>query len=103
MSVVGDTTIVALQGEADVATLVVLADVLALAIAVQTGPLVVDLAGAVFVDTATLRMLAKAADLLKGHGRGLMVRSPSVLARRMLAMVGLRSLIEPEPLRARAG
>jgi anti-anti-sigma factor len=103
MSVVGDATIVAVRGEADVATVEVLVDALALAIAIQPGPLVVDLAEALFVDTATMRVVTRAADLLRGQGRRLTVRSPSLLARWMLALVGLTALIEPEPRRARAG
>lgn len=92
----GTRTIVALRGEADISTRPVLCDVLCRVIADRTGDVVVDLANATFVDTAIVRVLATAQQLLRRQERILTLRSPSRLATRVLTVFGLTDLIETE-------
>jgi anti-anti-sigma factor len=94
MSSEGTTTVVALRGEADVATLPVLLDVLARAIAIHEGPVVIDLAGAQLIDTATVRALDRARQFLATKDRDLTFRSPSKLPARVLDFFALSDLVE---------
>lgn len=71
-----------------------LSDVLARVIAGGTGNVVVDLAEADLIDTASFFTLAAAARLLNGKGRQMTFRSPSELAARVLNLFGLNNLIE---------
>ena len=94
----GDRTVVVLRGEADFSTRAVLADALSRVIALSSGEVVLDLADMEFVDSATVRVLAMAQQLLDWRGRKLTFRSPSRLAVRVLALFDLTDLIEtPEP------
>jgi anti-anti-sigma regulatory factor len=55
---------------------------------------VIDLAKATLIDTATGRVLATAQQLLDRHGRRLTFRSPPMLVLRVLDMFGLTGLVE---------
>jgi anti-anti-sigma factor len=87
-------TVVALRGEADRSTTAILSDALSRMVASRAGDVVIDLGQLEFVDTATVRVIATAHDLLGGQGRTLTVRSPSRLAIRVLDLFGLAELIE---------
>ena len=91
----GTVTVIAIQGEADVATLPILIDAVARAIAEHDGAVVIDLAQTLYIDTATVRALARARAFLSGRGRELTFRSPSRLPARMLAYFGLSEFVEP--------
>ena len=52
------------------------------------------MADAEFIDTAIVRVMATALQLLDRQGRKLTVRSPSRLAARVLDLFGLADLIE---------
>ncbi len=93
VSAEGATTVVALQGEADVATLPALTDAFARIIAAGEGDVVVDLARLEFLDTATIRAVVRARAVLAGDGRQLTLRSPSRIAGRVLAVFGLTQLV----------
>jgi anti-anti-sigma factor len=95
LSTEGDSTVVALRGEADVSTLPVIVDVLARVIADHDGPVVIDLAEIAFIDTGSIRALARAEAFLGGRGRELTLRSPSRMAVRMVTLLELAHLIEP--------
>jgi len=95
LSTEDDATVVALRGEADILTLPVISDVLASVIADHDGPVVIDLAEIAFIDTGSIRSLARAAELLGDRGRELTVRSPSRIAVRMLTLLELSHLIKP--------
>jgi anti-anti-sigma factor len=95
LSTEGHTTIVALRGDADLFTLPVIVDVLARVIADHDGPLVIDLAELAFIDTGSIRAVARAAALLGDHGRELTLRSPPRIAVRMLTLLDLSHLIQP--------
>lgn len=90
----GRAAVVAIHGEADLATLPVLVDTLARVIACFDGPVVIDLGHADFIDSSTIRVLARAWQFLKGLGRPLTVRSPSRTAIHVLGFFGLSRLIE---------
>jgi anti-sigma B factor antagonist len=92
----GGVTIIALRGEADVATLPVVADALTRVIADQRGDVVVDLAETEFIDTATLRALLRTREVLDWGGRQLTLRSPSRTADRVLAVFGLSHLVSAQ-------
>ena len=95
----GATTIVALRGEADIATLPVVVDALARVIADRDGDVVVDLAQTDFMDTAALRAVLVAREELHAGERQLTLRSPSRIAVRLLGVFGLSHLVRPAPNR----
>jgi anti-anti-sigma factor len=94
-SVEGTATVIAVGGEADVASLAVLVDILARVIADDHGAVVIDLGPTTFIDTATVRALDSARRFLGDRDRELTFRSPSRLAARVLASFGLSQLVEP--------
>lgn len=96
VSTEGTAVVVALRGEADLFTLPVVVDVLARVIADHDGPVIVDLAHTDFIDTRTVRAVARAWKFLDERDRQLTVRSPSRMAIRMLVLFGLAHLIEPD-------
>lgn len=95
MSAEGATTVLALRGEADIATVPVVVDTLARVISDQDGDVVVDLAQTDFMDTAALRAVLRAREELHGGERQLTLRSPSRIAARLLAVFGLSQLVGP--------
>ena len=96
----GACSVVVLAGEADVSTRAALCEVLCRVVALQAGDVVIDLSQSTFIDSATVRALASAYQLLDGQGRRLTFRSPSRLAVRVLDVFGLTDLIETPPNRA---
>jgi anti-anti-sigma factor len=95
----GTRTVVALEGETDISSRPELTYVLSGVIASGAGDVIIDLTKATFIDTATVRSLATAQQLLDDQGRGLTFRSPPRLAVRLLDMFGLTSLVEiPQPV-----
>ena len=92
----GMATVVTLRGEADLFTLPVVEEVLARVIADHDGPVIVELTHTEFIDSGTVRALARARQVLEDRGRTLIVRSPSRLAVRVLDLLGLSHLIEPD-------
>ena len=91
----GAVTVVALRGEADLATVHVVRDALADVIADGQGDVVVDLAQTEFMDTAALRFVLRARETLAATGRRLTLRSPSKSSGRLLAVLGLGHLATP--------
>jgi anti-anti-sigma factor len=91
----GAVTVLALQGEADGATLQIVRDALADVIADRDGDVVVDLAQMEFMDSAALRAVLRARETLEGTGRQLTLRSPSRSAGRLLGVFGLGHLAGP--------
>ena len=95
VSAEGTATVVAFQGEADVATVAALVDTLAQVSAHGEGDVVVDLSRIEFMDTAALRAVLAAKATLAGDGRQLTLRSPSRIAGRLLGVFGLGHLVSP--------
>ena len=91
----GGSTLVVLRGEADICTLPVVVDALARVIAERDGNVVVDLAQTKFIDTAALRAVLRARQVLAGGERQLTLRSPSRIAGRLLSVFGLSHLVSP--------
>ena len=96
----GTATVVTLRGEADLFTLPVVADVLARVIADSDGPVIVDLADTEFIDSGTVRALARAGQSLNDRGRTLTLRSPSSMAVQVVQLLGFSHLIEPDRMTA---
>jgi anti-anti-sigma factor len=96
----GRAAVVTLRGEAGLAALPVIVDVLARVIGDHDGPLIVDLAHSEFIDTTAVLALARAWQFLDGRGRTLTLRSPSRVASHVLELLGLSGLIEPEQVTA---
>lgn len=92
VTIEGSAMVVALRGEADIATLPVIADILARSIADHDGDVIIDLAQTDFIDTAALRAILRARETLSGAGRQLTLRSPSRTASRALTIFGLGHL-----------
>jgi len=90
----GDRTVVVLQGEVDFATRPILSDALSRVIAWRVGDVVIDLSEATFIDTAIIRALAVANELLERSGRRMTFRSPSRVAAQVMQLFGLTDLIE---------
>ena len=86
-------TIVALRGEADLASQPVVAQVVSQVIAASGGDIVVS-TRLDFVDSASLRCVGLAQQLLHVQGRTLTVRAPSRMAAKILGLLGLSHLVE---------
>jgi anti-anti-sigma factor len=97
----GTAAVITLRGEADVFTLPVVIDALVRVIADSDGPVIVDLAQTEFIDTCTVRALARASLDLDRRGRTLTLRRPSKIALRVLMLLGHSHLIECGPKEAR--
>jgi anti-anti-sigma factor len=95
VSAEGAAVVVALRVEADLFTRPVVVDLLARVIADSDGPVIVDLGHVEFIDTGTVRTLARAGRFLNDRGRTLRLRSPSRLATRVIGLASLLHLIEP--------
>lgn len=91
----GDRTVVRLDGEHDIATLSLLADLLGRAIEADDADLVVDLSGVTFFSAATIGSLMRFRNSMRRQSRDLVLRSPSRCASRVLVACGLTGLLEP--------
>lgn len=94
VSTEGTSTVVTLQGEADIFTLPAVVDALERVRFEHEGPVVVDLAKTSFLDVRTMLALGSAAQLLAGRGRTLTVRGPSRMARRLITLLDLADVIQ---------
>jgi len=92
----GRVAVVDLRGEADVFTAPVVVDVLARVIADFDGAVIVDLSNTEFIDSTVAFALERAREFLDDRGRTLTLRSPSRMAARLLALLELSHLIEPD-------
>lgn len=92
----GTATVVMLRGEADHFALPTVVEALARAIADHDGAIIVDLTRTEFIDSGTLRAFDRARQFLDNRGRTLTLRSPSRIAVRVLTVLGLSHLIEPD-------
>src|ERR1700683_5508621 len=92
----GARTVVVVRAGTDVSTRPVLCDVLSRVGGSGAGAVVVVLAEATFIDTATARVLATAQQLLERQNRELTFRSPSRLAAQVLRVFRLTDLIKAE-------
>lgn len=91
----GPAAVVALLGEADVASLRDIKKMLDRAIRAHDGPIVIDLAGTRFIDSGTVRVLGECRRALGAGGRQLTIRSPSRTTARVLEIFGISDAITP--------
>jgi anti-anti-sigma factor len=91
-------TLVRVEGEHDIASLFVLADALAVAIALDDADLVVDLSDVQFMGSAPMRVLVRCQDLLRAQSRDLTLRSPAPCVQRMLGLFGLSDFVARAPV-----
>lgn len=89
-------TVVTVGGELDIATCVEVERTLRAAIA-RSGDVVVDLAGATFIDSTALQVLATASAALQRAGRRLVVATPSDIVVRAIDLCGVRDLLGVQP------
>ena len=89
----GPSTVVVARGEVDVGSVPDLVDMLAWVFGKFDGPVVVDLAETEFLDTAAIRVLARARQFLGDYARPLTLRSPPRQAAGLLSLVGLSDLV----------
>ena len=92
----GNRTVLWLEGEHDMATVAVMSDVLAAAIASDDADVIVDLSGVTFIGAATFGALIVGRNLLAQQSRRMTVRSPSAYAQRLLELFELTDLVESE-------
>jgi anti-anti-sigma factor len=90
----GDATEVTVVGEVDLAS----APQLRTELAQLTGSVVVDLAGVTFMDSVGISVLMLTQRrLVESGGGSLVLRAPQDHVRRVIELVGLRSLLEHDP------
>lgn len=87
-------TVVSLNGEHDICTVMALTDALDLAMERDGASLAVDLRHVEFMGAATLGVIVHARELLQADGRSLVLRDPSAIARRVVDLCGLHELLE---------
>lgn len=88
-----NATIIYVRGEIDMATCERLRD----AIEPHLGPqqaIVLDLSGVGFMDSSCLGMLLQARGTLTADGGSLVLRNPSLTARRLLSVAGVQHLLQ---------
>ena len=98
-----DRTVIWLQGEHDISTVVALWETMATATALDDADVVVDLSGVQFMGAATVGVIIRARNLLRLRSRSLVVRSPSRCAQRVLDLCGLSDLLDAGPVGATHG
>jgi anti-anti-sigma factor len=98
----GTVTVVAVHGELDIATVDGLRSALIAAIADRAQALVVDLAGATFVDSVGVGAILHAKHRLGTDGRLAVVVAPDSYARVIFEVVGVDAVLEVFPTRAAA-
>lgn len=95
-----DRTVVWLRGSYDVSSMAALAELMARAIAIDDGDLVVDLNQVQFIDAASVGVLVRVHEFLGRRSRSLALRFPSRSARSVLDACGLTDLLDPRPVDA---
>jgi anti-anti-sigma factor len=90
-----DTAVMVVTGDLDLITRPVLAERLSAVLGGQPRHLVLDLAGAGFMDCGSARLVVGAGQFLPAGGR-LVIRRPSPVARRVLQLTGYDARCEIE-------
>lgn len=89
--------VVFLRGEYDLSTDEALSRALARAVALDSAGVVIDMSQVTFLAVSTLRVIARARQVLRHQARSLSVRSPSACALRAMAVCGLKNLLGAAP------
>ncbi len=93
-------TVVWLRGDHDASNVVALRETVAKALALEDADFVIDLSEVEFLGAATVGVIIRTAELLRGRNRALAVRAPSLRARRILDLCGLTDLVDLGPSEA---
>jgi anti-anti-sigma factor len=96
----GNDTVVWLTGEHDLASLDGLSRLLAEAIALTRSAVIVDLSGVEFMGATTVGALMRARHFLEARSRRLVLRAPSVRAKRTLDLCRIALATSDSPLHA---
>ncbi len=91
-----DQTVVWLEGEHDIATVLELSSTLNRAISIGDADVIVDLSGVTFLGATALNALLRGRNVLRNQSRRLSIRAPSASAQRLLVLCGLTDLVEPD-------
>lgn len=94
---VGHDVVVAVRGEVDILTAPELGAIVDAVLDLGHQSVVLDLAELDFMDASGLRVIARAARVLRPSGSVMTVRSPSAMVRRLLDLVGLAEVVRLEP------
>ena len=92
----GDTAIVVLHGELDVASIAVLIDCF-MGIAFAVDEVVLDFAELDFIDGCGLRAIADAAQQVVAYGGSVSIRSPGPQIQRLLELVHFEQIVAVQP------
>ena len=95
LSAEGGRTVLWLDGEHDISTRFAVSDSLESAFSANDADVIVDLSQVTFIGAATVDEFVRGWNALRGQSRTLTLRSPSRPARRLLDVMGLTDLIEP--------
>jgi anti-anti-sigma factor len=90
-------SVVALEGELDLATGGQLWDELAAIMAEHDAPIVLDLAELTFCDSVGLGVLVRAHNALQDRGQRLVIANPTLMVDRILQVSGLSQAITAAP------
>jgi anti-anti-sigma factor len=88
-----DVPVLRLRGELDRLSAETVDDAVRDVAESSTGPVVLDVSDLEFIDSAGLRTLSRAHNLLARDGRTLIVRAPSASILRLIDLVGLRDIL----------
>jgi len=94
----GDSPVVWLRGDHDIANRDLLARTIGDAIALGEPAVVIDLSAVHMVCAAALSVFVAAQETLRKQSRNLVVRAPSPFVRRIFGATGLGDLLDGEPL-----
>ena len=90
-------TVVWLRGSYDLSSVTALAELMARAIAIDDGDLVVDVHQVQSIDAASVGVLVRVCEFLDLRSRSLVLQSPSSAVRSVLDECDLTDLIDPHP------
>jgi anti-anti-sigma factor len=91
----GGRTVLWLDGEHDISTRFAVSDSLETAFSANDADVIVELSQVTFIGAATIDEFVRGRNILRGQSRTLTLRSPSRTAQRLLDVMGLTNLIEP--------
>lgn len=94
---VGETVLLHLHGELDMATTPALDQALTTVLGDEAGELVVDLSCLTFLDSTGISMLLSAVQRAKEAGKGFRVRSPNRPVRKALHLTGVEDILSLDP------
>ena len=90
----GNQTVVAVVGEHDCSSVAVLAGAVDTALALTGDEVVVDLSAVGFMDASTITAIVRGRVMLAAQSRRLLLRAPSMCARRIVELCGMTDLWE---------